>query len=140
MNSRTPLLSLSLVVVLVFGLGLAGGVALDRQVLTTVAPVPGIPTNAQKNFNLMGEAWNTIQRVYVDRSAVDPTKLTYGSISGMVNALGDTGHSTFLSPQMVQEEQRFTQGEFEGIGAEVEMKNGNVTIVAPFDGSPAQKA
>jgi carboxyl-terminal processing protease len=58
----------------------------------------------------------------------------------MVDALGDTGHSRFLSPQMVQAENNFTKGEFDGIGAEVAQKNGQVVIVAPLDGSPAQKA
>jgi carboxyl-terminal processing protease len=58
----------------------------------------------------------------------------------MVTALGDTGHSTFMSPEMRKEESNLTQGRFEGIGAEVEMKNGNIVIVAPFDNSPAQRA
>ena len=58
----------------------------------------------------------------------------------MVSALGDTGHSTFLSPEMVKSEHSYTQGSFEGIGAEVESKDGHVVIVAPFDNSPAQKA
>jgi carboxyl-terminal processing protease len=59
----------------------------------------------------------------------------------MVDALGDTGHSRFLSPQMVTEENNFTNGSFEGIGAEVMLNNnGQVIIVAPFDGSPAQAA
>jgi carboxyl-terminal processing protease len=58
----------------------------------------------------------------------------------MVDALGDTGHSRFLDPQTVKEEHNFTQGEFEGIGAEVQMRDGHVIIVAPMDGSPAQQA
>ena len=41
---------------------------------------------------------------------------------------------------MVKEENNFTQGSFEGIGAEVTLKNGQVIIVAPIDGSPAQAA
>jgi carboxyl-terminal processing protease len=66
--------------------------------------------------------------------------LTYGAISGMVNALGDTGHSVFLTPEMVAQEKSFTQGSFEGVGLEVSMQNGAVTIVSPIDNSPAQKA
>jgi carboxyl-terminal processing protease len=58
----------------------------------------------------------------------------------MVDSLGDTGHSRFLTPQMVREEDNFNKGQFEGIGAEVEAKDGNLTIVAPIDGSPAQQA
>jgi carboxyl-terminal processing protease len=88
----------------------------------------------------MAEAWNTIHQYYVDQAGIQNTDLTYGAISGMTDALGDTGHSRFLSPQMVTAEHNFNQGELEGIGAYVEMKDGNVVIVAPIDGSPAQKA
>jgi len=50
----------------------------------------------------------------------------------MVNALGDTGHTTFMTPEMVKQQRNFTRGEFEGIGAQVEMKDGRVVIVAPW--------
>jgi carboxyl-terminal processing protease len=88
----------------------------------------------------MEQAWNEIQAHYVDRSALKPTALTYGAISGMVDALGDTGHSTFLSPAMVKELKQAQQGHLEGIGVEIRMKTGHVVVVAPLDGSPAQRA
>ncbi|MEJ2606492.1 MAG: S41 family peptidase [Anaerolineales bacterium] len=99
-----------------------------------------IPSNARGEFDLMAEAWNLIQENYVDRSAIQPQRMTYSAISGMVDSLGDTGHSIFLSPDMVKEEQVFMQGHFDGVGLEVQMKNGQVVIVAPIDASPAQKA
>ena len=88
----------------------------------------------------MAEAWNTIQNAYVDRKAVNPQLLAYGAIRGMVNSLGDTGHSRFLSPMMVQQERNLSRGLLEGIGAEVQMKNNQLVIVAPIDDSPAQRA
>jgi len=100
----------------------------------------GISSQAQPDFALMDQAWKTIQVEYVDRAAIKPEKLTYGAITGMVEALGDTGHSTFLSPEMLKEEDKFTSGSYKGIGAELEKKDGQVVIIAPFDGSPAQKA
>jgi carboxyl-terminal processing protease len=103
-------------------------------------PSDKISDDARSDFQLMAEAWNSIHTHYVDRSAIKPRPLTYGAISGMVDALGDTGHSTFLSPQMIKEEEEFTAGEYKGIGAEVRMKAGHVVIVTPLDGSPAQKA
>ena len=123
-----------------FGAGMVGGVVLDRQVLTRFAPPPGIPTEATEQFKLMAEAWNAIDRIYVDRSALEPTRLAYGAISGMVDSLGDTGHSRFLSPMMALEQVKQISGQFEGIGAEVQMKEGQVVIAAPIDGSPAEKA
>ncbi|MEJ2210480.1 MAG: S41 family peptidase [Anaerolineae bacterium] len=132
-------------------LGLAGGIVLDRQLLTSTGgqglvslladtPPAGIPNDAVPQFKLMAEAWNLIEARYVDRPAVQPKQMAYGSISGMVDSLGDTGHSRFLSPEMVQAEQSFNQGQIEGIGVYVQMKDGHLVIVSPIDGSPAQKA
>jgi carboxyl-terminal processing protease len=119
--------------------GLIGGAILGCHLLIAFAP-DTVPPGAESNFRLMAEAWNTIQRVYVDRNSVKPQLMTYGAISGMVDALGDTGHSRFLTPEMVKQERNFTKGELEGIGAEVQMRNGQLVIVAPIDGSPAQRA
>jgi len=110
------------------------------QALNTLPPSSTIPEDATGDFGLMAEAWNAIHAHYVDRSALNPTSLTYGAISGMTDALGDTGHTTFLSPQMVKEEEAYARGKYKGIGAEVKMKDGQVVIVSPLDGSPAQKA
>jgi len=99
-----------------------------------------IPPESNQNIGLIEQAWNIVEKNYVDQAAVKPTQMTYGAISGIVASLGDTGHSTFLSPEMVKEQQNFTQGQFEGVGLEIQMKEGQVVIVAPIDGSPAQKA
>jgi carboxyl-terminal processing protease len=125
-------------------LGIAGGLIialfLGQQVQCTHVASDEIPSNAKADFSLIAEAWNTIQTCYVDRTAVKPRPLTYGAITGMVDALGDTGHSTFLSPEMIKEQEEFTKGKYKGIGVEVKMKGERVVVVAPFDGSPAQKA
>lgn len=118
---------------LVFGLGL--GMLFDRWVLMAF-----VPSDAISNFHLMAEAWNTIERYYVDRPAVNPQKMTYGAISGMVDALGDTGHSVFLSPDMVKQLRGEEKGRLRGVGIEISVKNGQLVIVAPFDNSPAQRA
>lgn len=136
-NVKKPLRTLLLAGAVV---GLFIALALSRQVPSTSFPSNRIPSNARSDFGLMAEAWNVIQMHYVERSEVKSRSLAYGSISGMVDALGDTGHSTFLSPQMIKEEEAFTKGEYKGIGMEVRMKGGHVVIVTPMDGSPAQKA
>jgi carboxyl-terminal processing protease len=120
--------------------GLVSGVAVDRRWLLQTAPPDTIPSGAADQFSLMAQAWNTIERNYVDRSVLQPTRLTYGALSGMVDSLGDTGHSRFLPPDVLKEESNAIQGQFEGIGAEVQTKGGQVVIVAPLDGSPAQQA
>jgi len=119
---------------------LIGTLFMSFQVLSVSPPLDRIPLDAEADFALMAQAWNAIHDHYVDRASIKPIPLTYGAISGMVAALGDTGHSVFLSPEMIKEEEEFTAGKYQGIGAEVRMKEGHVVIVTPLDGSPAQKA
>ncbi|HTZ59580.1 MAG TPA: S41 family peptidase [Acidobacteriaceae bacterium] len=116
-------------------LGLVGGMALESLVTVGL-----MPWNDAPNIRLIYEASALVHRYYVDRPAERPPTLTYGAISGMVDALGDTGHSRFLSPAMVQEMAQIQRNKFQGIGAEVRSKDGHVVIVAPMDGSPAQRA
>jgi len=122
------------------GAGLVGGVVLDRQVLSRYSPLDNIQEDAVPSFKIMAEAWNAIQLSYVDRTAVVSETLTYGAIGGMVDSLGDVGHSRFLSPEMLRQQQEQLEGSFEGIGAYVEMQDGQVVIVSPIDGSPAEAA
>jgi carboxyl-terminal processing protease len=121
--------------VAMLALGLVGGVAID-QIAMAALRTP----DAGPNFRLIDQAWSLIRQHYVDRAAEQPRGLTYGAISGMVNSLGDTGHTRFLSPGMVREMSELERNKYQGIGAEVGLKAGRVVIVAPFDGSPAQRA
>ena len=97
-------------------------------------------TRKEPDFKLMTQAWNTIQKQYVNRTSLQSAELTYGAISGMVDALGDTGHSTFLTPAMVKDLKNMERGEFKGIGVEIQIKGPHVVVVAPIDGSPADRA
>ena len=76
----------------------------------------------------------------MDRTAIEEQRLAYGAISGMVEALGDTGHSRFLSPEMMQAESQALSGDFEGIGAELTTKDGMPVVVSPMENSPAERA
>ncbi|MCL5097300.1 MAG: S41 family peptidase [Candidatus Omnitrophica bacterium] len=133
--SRFALPRMGYLLALCIVLGLSGGVMLDRILLMAL-----VPSSAVSDFRLISEAWNIIERHYVDHAAAKPRTLTYGAISGMVDSLGDTGHSTFLTPEMVKQVNEFERGHYQGIGAEVQIKEGHVVIVAPIDGSPAQQA
>ena len=139
-NHRGVRILIALFFLMVFlGAGFTGGVLVDRFLLPATVASANAPDQSA-GLDLINQAYQVIQQNYVDRSAVDQTKLEYGAISGMVDALGDTGHSRFLTPEMVKAENNFTRGEFEGIGAEVTTKDGQVVIVTPMDGSPAQAA
>ena len=95
---------------------------------------------AERDFAIITQAWNLISRHYVDRAAIPPRRTTFAAVRGMVDSLGDTGHSVFLTPQMAQEDNERPQGRFPGVGAEVRMRDKQVVVAAPLDGSPAQKA
>jgi carboxyl-terminal processing protease len=142
MNNRrvVRLLLYLLILPIVLGVGFSGGILADHFLIAPT--IASAQTQTQSNsLDLINQAYQIIQQNYVDRSSVQKSQLEYGAISGMVDALGDTGHSRFMTPAMVKAEDNFTQGSFEGIGAEVtQNSNGQTVIVAPFDGSPAKAA
>ena len=130
------IISVVLIAIIIFGAGIEGGIFIDRQNGNAVSS-----SHIDKaDLNLINQVWDLIHLKYVDQSVVTPQNLTYGAISGMMNALGDTGHSVFLTPEQVKEENIDLQGQLQGIGVTVQEKNGSVVVVAPLDGSPAQKA
>ena len=70
---------------------------------------------------------------------VDDKLLTEGAIDGMLSALGDD-HTRYLSPKDEEAARQSMSGEFQGIGAEVEGRDGFITVVSPIEGSPAEAA
>jgi len=120
--------------VVAFGSGLVAG---NANLLT---PCIVGTASEPKQFGLFWDVWNLVQKDFIDRAALDPTKMTYGAIQGMVESLGDTGHTTFLTPDENKQREQSMSGTFTGIGAELDQHNGVPVIVVTFDGSPAQKA
>jgi carboxyl-terminal processing protease len=96
-------------------------------------------TPPQLDLNLIERAWNIIQLDYVDKSKIDANKLTQGAIKGMVEALDDP-YTSYLDTTAYELWVRSMEGKFEGIGAYVEEKDKQITIVAPIAGSPAEEA
>ena len=136
-HQRHPFLRSGLIL-LVLAVGAFGIAVINCRLTTASFSRDEIHGDVGLDLHLMTEAWSKIRSVYVDQTVVKPQALTYGAIQGMVDALGDTGHSHFLSPTSVKRERDFTEGKLEGIGAEVRMKNDQAVIVAPIDGSPAR--
>jgi carboxyl-terminal processing protease len=101
---------------------------------------PAQAADVPSEFTIFWEAWDIVVEHFVDRDKIDFTQMTYGAISGMLSTLGDDGHTAFLSPDAVKLEQSRLEGAFEGIGAYVSMEEGEITIVSPIGGSPAEAA
>lgn len=93
-----------------------------------------------EKFGVFWQAWDIVQENFVDRQALDPDVMTYGAIRGMVSALGDEGHTAFLTPEEREDQQSELSGTFSGIGAQLGIRDQLPVIVAPFDGSPADLA
>ncbi|MBP6789784.1 MAG: S41 family peptidase [Candidatus Promineofilum sp.] len=115
------------------------GVAVERYILAEPSSATA-DTADGLDAALLDEARRVIQENFVDREAATDERLQTGALSGMVDILGDIGHSRFMTPAMVEDQANYIAGEFEGIGAYVEMRDGFVTIVSPIDNSPAQAA
>ena len=124
------------VLVLVFGTGLAVG----RHGAPGGAGVGAAPPleNAE-SFAILENTWRVIQEEYVDLESVDQQALIYGASEGMVDALGDTGHSRFLDPEDARAFTRSMSGRRVGVGIRLEQVGEQVIITGVMDGTPAAR-
>lgn len=86
------------------------------------------------------KVWNIAETQFLDPKAADPNKMIAGAINGMLDTLNDRGHTRYDTAEEYKSEQESLNGEFEGIGAYVSPNGDYPTIVAPIEGSPAEKA
>lgn len=109
-----------------------------------VTSPPGVPTSqpsyAPGDFGVFWQALEKIRQNYVGRNDLNDRDLTYGAIRGMVEALGDTGHSTFLTPEALASENQTLNGSVVGVGALLGTKDGSPVIVSVISGGPASRA
>jgi carboxyl-terminal processing protease len=84
----------------------------------------------------LGRVLVEVENEYVD--PVDRAKLVDGAIKGMVAGLDP--HSSYMAPDEFQAFESDTEGQFGGIGIEVETRNENLVVIAPIEGSPAERA
>jgi len=98
------------------------------------------PQNVTIDFKLFWDTWDLVSKNYWDKKAIDPNKMFYGAISGMVSAVGDP-YTMFLPPQQQQATKEDLGGSFEGVGIELGFnKDKRLVVVAPLDGTPAKNA
>jgi len=116
---------------------------INSTVTPTIIPsstLTTLPAYLKKDvdFQLYWDTWNTLKNKAFDKNIPD-TKLFYGSLEGMVASLADP-YSVFMTPTDATQFQQDLQGNFEGIGAEIAVKNNQLVIVSPLEDSPAMKA
>jgi len=91
-----------------------------------------------KLFEPFWETWNYVNEQYVDQP-VDHTLMMRGAIDGMLASLGDP-HTSYMDPEIFQQQNAPLQGEYEGIGAWVDVSGEFLIIISPMPGSPAEAA
>jgi len=134
-----------LIIILFFLLGWQLGHRDVRVKWATYRPTVSIinkepPQNIDLDFKLFWDTWDFLSRSYFDKKAIDPTKLFYGAISGMVAALGDP-YTVFLPPEQQKFSKEELNGSFEGVGIQLGFnKEKRLVVVAPLSGTPAEEA
>ena len=96
------------------------------------------PSDLQTLFVPFWEAWNIVHERFVDQP-IDDVALMRGAIRGMMDALGDK-QTFYMDPIVYESETSSLAGEYEGIGAYVDLDGEYLTIISPIEGSPAEAA
>jgi carboxyl-terminal processing protease len=136
------IVGLALVVTFSAGIGVGRLVTpLGAATGTTSNPASEPAASAPTEFGLIKEAWDTIHQQYVARDELDDKELIYGAIEGMTEAVGDTGHTDFMTAEEREERNDALSGSYVGIGVRInETDEGLPQVTSVFPGSPAEAA
>lgn len=101
----------------------------------------GTSTNADSPFRIpnLSEVWGKLQESYYDGAKLDLPKLEAGAVKGFVRSIGDD-YTVYMTPDESKDFNDTLEGQLEGIGAQLEAKNGKLVVVAPIKNSPAERA
>jgi carboxyl-terminal processing protease len=138
---RRATIGLALALTFSVGIGVGRSVPPTSGGAEAATPSPtGRPTAAQE-LALIGQAWGILHDQYVGADQLDDRALAYGAIHGLTEAVGDTGHTSFLTPEERAERAKELSGSYVGIGVRIAIaEDGLPLIEAVFRGSPAEKA
>ncbi len=119
----------------------AGFVIVIVSLVTFIAITSQRRCNAQggKDYEYIGlftDVMTIVKKSYVEE--VDSKKLIHGAINGMLSSLDP--HSSFMTPETFKEMKIDTKGAFGGLGIEISMKEGVLTVISPIEDTPAQRA
>ena len=137
-----------LIITIIFSLGILLGSSLSNQdnkpteeiIKETTSELSDIFKSSEKiDALLFRELWDIIHDNYFDQNSIVDEELFYGSLAGMITALGDA-YSLFLNPDNTADFTQELNGTFYGIGAEIGKRNGFLVIIAPLANTPAEQA
>ena len=135
-NKQSKVLFIALMIVL--------GIFIGRYIIpaTQANPVVEKFVSVKDNqrslvFPTFWEAWDELHASF--NGSLDDKELFYGAIEGMVRASGDP-YTAFMDPDATKEFEQSLNGVFSGVGIEIGLKKGLITVISPLNGSPAKEA
>lgn len=102
-----------------------------------VYPAPEQPASAL--VDLLWETLEALEKNYIDTDELDRDTLLYGAIRGLIGAAGDP-YTSFFTPQEAEQFLEDASGHFDGIGAEIGIRDGALAVISPLAGSPAEES
>lgn len=140
-NKITNIFFILSVIILLFGSGYKFGEY--KTVRSSIQGSNYSVINAQNNspidFSLFWQVWDQVQQKFVDKKKIDNKKMFMGAIKGMVASLDDP-YTFFLTSDENRQSKNDLGGKFEGIGAQLGLKDNRIVIIAPIKKSPAEQA
>jgi carboxyl-terminal processing protease len=142
----TPLVHFAIIGAIIFASGFGAGTLLSggKGLQAFSIPFLGPDATAQEDVDLstFWKVWNTLESKFVhNASSTPPTseELIYGAAMGLADAYGDP-YTIFLPPAESEMFAEDISGNFEGVGMEIGVRDGILTVVAPLKGTPAERA
>ena len=108
-----------------------------NEALVSIAPKGVTITNDQ--FEPFWKVWSVLSEKYVEATTTDTQKRIWGAIQGLASSQGDP-YTTFFPPEENKSFKNDIAGNFDGVGMEIGIKDGILTVVAPIKNSPAERA
>ncbi len=117
---------------------LTGMIAMGGWAISTfdIRATTAVAAERYSELQIFSKVLNLVQQYYVE--PVDTKKLVYGAIKGMLKELDP--HTNFMSPELFKDFESETSGEFGGLGIEISVQNGILTIISPIEDTPAWEA
>ncbi len=91
------------------------------------------------DFSVFWEAWRKLERDFLEKEKIDYQEMVYGAIRGMTETLKDP-YTIFFDPPKTEQFEEELSGKYEGVGMEVAIRDGRITVVSPLENTPAQRA
>jgi carboxyl-terminal processing protease len=142
-GGRWAAVGLALVLTFSAGIGVGSVASTAGGGPASAAPSPASGSSLPPggDFGLIREAWDILHGQYVGRAELDDRDLVYGAIDGLTQAVGDTGHTDFMTPEEREQRNESLSGSYVGIGVRIDQtEDGRPRVVGVFRDSPAERA